>query len=36
VSGVRVRRPLEERGSAGCLHADLTRVSKEVIGESSR
>ena len=35
MSGVRVRRPLEERGSAGSLHADLTRVSKEVISESS-
>lgn len=33
---VRVRVPLKERGSADCLHADQTRVSKEVIGGSSR
>lgn len=36
MSCVRVGGPLEERGSAGCLHADQTRVSKAVIGESSR
>ena len=33
---VRVRVRLEERGSAGSLHADQTRVSKEVISGSSR